>query len=1434
MSSVQTPQQNVVVERQNRTLVEAARTMLIFSRASLFLWAEAIATAKPDISFLHVFGALCYPKNDREDIGKLGAKGDIGFFIGYSADSCAYRIYNRRTKKIIETMNVSFDELSALAFEQRTTVENVPPAQEHQDVDELNLNAMVDGNTFVNPFATSSSNAAETSSSAYSLRLSTSRFLHNRFGFIQDAAHIVAASKVPMLKPIEFELWRIRIEQELILPIELILLALRECKAPKGHDNRSRDVTRRTMPEETPNSSALVSCDGLGGHDWSDQAKEGPTNYALMGYSTLSASSSYSKDTMQFHHHTEACSHLQNQTCLIQDDEEEKVEKKEVKASINRINFVKAITDNNPRETVTNGEQPKQNTHRKRDNKRNWNGMLSHKLGSNWDMLNKSCYECRSFKQQKVLKPVWNNNQRVNHKNHSNAKRNHVPQAALTVNAARTINAVKKVNTAKPKVAVNVAKAKAKNNAVKGKKSNAVKASACWGNPQEHLQDKEVINSGCFRNMTGNMYFLTHYEEIDGGYVAFGGNPKGRKIIGKGGLTCLFAKATEDGSKLWHRRLGHLNFKTINKLVKRNLVRGTKDKTSGTFKSFITRVENLMNLRVKVIRCDNGTEFKNREMNQFCEVKSIMRQYSVARTPQQNKVAGRRNRTLIEAPRTMLADLKMPTTFWAKAVNTACYVQNRVLVTKPHNKTPYELFHGRIPFIRFLRPFRCHVTILNTIDHLAGSKNRPPMLNKENYVPWSSRLFRYDKSRPIGKLIYNFIINGPYVRRMILEPGDSNREVPVNETFHVQTDDELTEKELKQIEADDQAIQTILLSLSEDIYGAVDTLHQDQPSFNQNYMQQPMPNPEDITDPTTVMNMALALMAKAFKLNYSTPTNNNQRISSNPRNRQIAQPRMNMGQERQTQMVGGNANQNPNGNGNLVAARAEGNATGHNGNQIRCYNCIGEEARIQLQAEEFDLMATGDLDEIEEVNANCILMSNLQQASTSGTQTDKAPVYDLDGSAEVYNYEDCHDNEIFNMFTQKEQYTELLQPIPEPHQVPQNDNIVISEDFSVEQSGRTIEQHPANVEETHLNKQLSKEKSTVSFLPEEKKKLKSDFKIREDELLVKQIKLEKRINELDNILVKMVTSNSIPTPPETKVVKNDKVIALAMFRINPFKPYREEKHVPNKFRASVRTKPITVSQPPVITKKVVNSDSNGLSSTGVDNTKTSRPQPSSNTKNDRVPYVSKSSRSKNKGVEVEEHHRKLLLSWNKKHMSSECNKVKLATQNVKSKVVCAMCKQCLNSINHDVCLLNYVNGMNSHGKKQKANVLINEKQKKQQPKVKKTKKVGSIKRLASPKPSKPISFLRWSPTRKMFDLQGKIIVSIESESESNYSKGDNACSFNPLEPTIKRFPNFTFSLASNSNMFMVRRLGLFQAYDKKSKASHKFHLEVFGNCSLRK
>ncbi|GKD46230.1 putative ribonuclease H-like domain-containing protein, partial [Tanacetum coccineum] len=532
-----------------------------------------------------------------------------------------------------------------------------------------------------------------------------------------------------------------------------------------------------------------------------------------------------------------------------------------------------------------------------------------------FDHLQVDCnYHQKQFQNQRMVKPVWNNAQRAvlmksGLVSVNTARQVYTAHLKTIVNAARTMsylsktahssvkrpiykntafknsNIDRRVNTVRDKK-INTARTKVVVNAVKGNSFNAVKASACWvwvwkpktivldhGNPQMDLQDQGVIDSGCSRHMTGNMSYLTNYEKIDEGYVAFGGNPKGGKITGKGtikignqdfenvyfvrelkfilfsisqmcdkknsvlfndtecivlspnfklfeesqvllrvprknntysvdlknivpkgGLTCLFAKATSDESKLWHRRLGHLNIKTMNKLVKGNLVRGlpsklfendqtcvacqkgkqhrascksktensislplhllhmdlfgptfvkslmkkmyclvvtddysrftwvfflaTKDETSGILKSFITGIENLVDHKVKVIRCDNGTEFKNREMNQFCEMKGILRQFSVARTPQQNGVAKRRNRTLIEAARTMLADSKLPTTFWAEAVNTACYVQNRVLVVKPHNKTPYELFHGRTPTLSFMRPFGCPVTILNTIDHL--------------------------------------------------------------------------------------------------------------------------------------------------------------------------------------------------------------------------------------------------------------------------------------------------------------------------------------------------------------------------------------------------------------------------------------------------------------------------------------------------------------------------------------------------------------------------------------------------------------------------------------------------------------------------------------------------------------------------------------------
>ncbi|GKA10535.1 ribonuclease H-like domain-containing protein [Tanacetum coccineum] len=305
----------------------------------------------------------------------------------------------------------------------------------------------------------------------------------------------------------------------------------------------------------------------------------------------------------------------------------------------------------------------------------------------------------------------------------------------------------------------------------KGNEANVVKASACWvwrpkqkvlyhGNPQLELQEKGVIDSRCSRHMTGKKSYLSDYEETDGGFVAFGGNPKGGKITGKGkirigkldfedvyfikelkfnlfsvsqmydkknsvlftntkcvvlssnfklldesqvllrvprknnmysvdlknfvpsgGLTCLFAKATLDESNLWHRRLGHINFKTMNKL--------------------------------------------NKEMNQFCEMKGIKREFSVARTPQQNRVAERKNRTLIEAARTMLADSKLPTTFWAEATNTTCYVQNKFdgkadegfFVGYSVNSKAFRVFNSRTRIVEET----LHITFLENKPNVAGS-----------------------------------------------------------------------------------------------------------------------------------------------------------------------------------------------------------------------------------------------------------------------------------------------------------------------------------------------------------------------------------------------------------------------------------------------------------------------------------------------------------------------------------------------------------------------------------------------------------------------------------------------------------------------------------------------------------------------------------------
>ncbi|GKB10025.1 putative ribonuclease H-like domain-containing protein [Tanacetum coccineum] len=389
-------------------------------------------------------------------------------------------------------------------------------------------------------------------------------------------------------------------------------------RAPRNQENRGRENIRRTVTVENPTKNALVAQDGIGGYDWSYQAEEEhPTNYALMAYTSSGSSSSLEFRFLSSPPYTG--NFIPSKSDLTFMDEIVKIEPKTVRKN--------------------------------------------------------------SFRPPVI--EDWNSNDDSE------------------------------------------------------------------GKPQRNVtREKGVIDSGCSRHMTGNKCYLTKYEDYDVGIVSWRWKVEFLeknnvlftdteclvlsslyRYLMKVGLTCLFAKATIDESNLWHRRLGHINFKNMNKLVRGNLVRGlpskifendhscvacqkgkqhkasckaklvnsiskplhmlhmdlfgptnvkslmkksyclvvtddfsrfswvfflaTKDETSGILKTFITEIENQLDYKVKVIRSDNGTEFKNSVMNQFCEIKGIKREFSVARTPQQNGVAERRNRTLIEAARTM-------------------------------------------------------------------------------------------------------------------------------------------------------------------------------------------------------------------------------------------------------------------------------------------------------------------------------------------------------------------------------------------------------------------------------------------------------------------------------------------------------------------------------------------------------------------------------------------------------------------------------------------------------------------------------------------------------------------------------------------------------------------------------------------------------------
>nr|GEX77688.1 putative ribonuclease H-like domain-containing protein [Tanacetum cinerariifolium] len=656
----------------------------------------------------------------------------------------------------------------------------------------------------------------------------------------------------------------------------------RECRSPR--DTRNKDTQRRSVPVETSTSNALVSqCDGVSSYDWSFQADKEPTNYALMAF-TSSSSSSFDNEVAP---HFKACSKAYATLQLHYD----KLTVDFRKPQFDVLSYKSGLESVEARLVVY---QHNENVFEEDIKLLKLDVMLRDnalvKLRKNFKKAEKE----RDDSESDVSVPTS-----LVHDRYKSGKGYHVvpppytgtfmpPKPGLVfhdaLTASETILNVFNVEPSTPKPSKDLSQLNRPSAPIiedwvsdsKDKSEDGpIPTQKAPRNLQHTLKDKGVIDSGCSIHMTGNISYLSDFEEINKGYVAFDGNPKGdnecvvlssdfmmpdenhvllrvprennmynvdlKNIVPLGDLTCIFAKATLDESNLWHRRLGYINFKTLNKLVKDNLVRGlpskvfennhtcvackkgkqhktsykskpvnsvsqplqrlhmdlfgptcvkslnkksyclvvtddysrfswvfflaTKDETSTILKTFITGIENQINHNVKIIRIDNTTEFKNHDLNQFCGMKGIKREFSVARTPQQNGVAERKNRTLIEASRTMLSDLLLPIPFWTEAVNIVCYVQNMVLVTKPHNKTPYELLLGRTPSIRFIRPFGYPVTILNTLDPLGEFDRKADEGFLVGYSV-SSKAFRVFNSRTIivqETLHINFLENQPDV-----------------------------------------------------------------------------------------------------------------------------------------------------------------------------------------------------------------------------------------------------------------------------------------------------------------------------------------------------------------------------------------------------------------------------------------------------------------------------------------------------------------------------------------------------------------------------------------------------------------------------------------------------------------------------------------------
>nr|GEV81041.1 hypothetical protein [Tanacetum cinerariifolium] len=373
---------------------------------------------------------------------------------------------------------------------------------------------------------------------------------------------MVVAAKLPMLNLGEFELWKMRIEQKVgangfeTIGFDKTKVEwynchkrghfARECKAPR--ENMNREPIRRNVAVETTDAKALLAQDGIW-YDWSDHAEDGPINFAHMAYTSL-VLPPYTGNFMP-----------PKPDVILADMDECVVSE--------YVTSVPVVVTN---EAKTSESKPK---------------FISGPLIEDW--ISDSEDENKTKTKSKQRKPSFSKVEFV--KPNEQVKSPKEPVKQEEHNRQATLGKTVKI--------------------LEGNQVNVVKASACWvWRPKHKTMYLEtmvhqriskyltmlIYKADPSQHMTGNMFYLSEYEETDGGYVAFGGDPKGGKITSKCKISTdtecvvqspdfklidkshVLLKATLDESNLWHGRLGHINFKTMNKLVRRNLVRGLPSK----------------------------------------------------------------------------------------------------------------------------------------------------------------------------------------------------------------------------------------------------------------------------------------------------------------------------------------------------------------------------------------------------------------------------------------------------------------------------------------------------------------------------------------------------------------------------------------------------------------------------------------------------------------------------------------------------------------------------------------------------------------------------------------------------------------------------------------------------------------------------------------